>query len=175
MYVKGKISRIADNGTFGQSGTFGNATFWMSDDGSQNGEFYCYRILYLGNKKYTSGDDIKVGDEVVVCGKLMNYRGNTPETVANSAYLYSLNSQGGGGGGDTPSGGDPAGSGTESDPYNVAGARNAVKDFTWTSNDVYDKTGTVYVKGKISKIADNGTYGQSGTYGIPSMFSTITR
>ena len=170
VYVKGKISRIADNGTFGQSGTFGNATFWMSDDGSQNGEFYCYRILYLGNKKYTSGDDIKVGDEVVVCGKLMNYRGNTPETVANSAYLYSLNSQGGGGGGDTPSGGDPAGSGTESDPYNVAGARNAVKDFTWTSNDVYDKTGTVYVKGKISKIADNGTYGQSGTYGNATFY-----
>ena len=170
VYVKGKISRIADNGTFGQSGTFGNATFWMSDDGSQNGEFYCYRILYLGNKKYTSGDDIKVGDEVVVCGKLMNYRGNTPETVANSAYLYSLNSQGGGGGGDTPSGGDPAGTGTEADPYNVAAARNAVKDFTWTSNDVYDKTGTVYVKGKISKIADNGTYGQSGTYGNATFY-----
>ena len=169
VYVKGKISRIADNGTFGQSGTFGNATFWISDDGTQSAEFYCYRILYLGNKKYTSGTDIKEGDEVVVCGKLMNYRGNTPETVSNSAYLYSLNSQGGGGG-DTPSGGDPAGTGTESDPYNVAAARNAVKDFTWTSNDVYDKTGTVYVKGKISKIADNGTFGQSGTYGNATFY-----
>ena len=170
VYVKGKISRIADNGTFGQSGTFGNATFWISDDGTENAEFYCYRILYLGNKKYTSGDDIKVGDEVVVCGKLMNYRGNTPETVSNSAYLYSLNSQGGGGGGDTPSGGDPAGTGTETDPYNVAAARNAVKDLTWTNNTEYQKTGTVYVKGKISKIADNGTFGQSGTYGNATFY-----
>lgn len=34
----------------------------------------------------------------------MNYRGNTPETVANSSYLYSLNGQTGGGS-DTPSGG----------------------------------------------------------------------
>ena len=171
VYVKGKISRIADNGTFGQSGTFGNATFYINDDGADGAELYAYRILYLGNKKYTSGTDIKVGDEVVICGELMNYRGNTPETVSNAAYLYSLNGEGGGGGGgDTPSGGDPAGTGTQADPYNVAAARNAVKDFTWTSNDVYDKTGTVYVKGKISKIADNGTFSQSGTYGNATFY-----
>ena len=171
VYVKGKISRIADNGTYGQSGTFGNATFYINDDGAEGAELYAYRILYLGNKKYTSGTDIKVGDEVVICGELMNYRGNTPETVANAAYLYSLNGEGGGGG-DTPPGpgGDPAGTGTLADPYNVAAARNAVKDFTWTSNTVYDKTGTVYVKGKISKIADNGTFGQSGTFGNATFY-----
>ena len=170
VYVKGKISRIADNGTFGQSGTFGNATFYINDDGADGAELYAYRILYLGNKKYTSGTDIKVGDEVVICGELMNYRGNTPETVSNAAYLYSLNGEGGGG--DTPPGpgGDPAGTGTATDPYNVAAARNAVKDFTWTSNTEYDKTGTVYVKGKISKIADNGTFGQSGTFGNATFY-----
>ena len=171
VYVKGKISRIADNGTYGQSGTFGNATFYINDDGADGAELYAYRILYLGNKKYTSGTDIKVGDEVVICGELMNYRGNTPETVANAAYLYSLNGEGGGGGGgDTPSGGDPAGTGTQADPYNVAAARDAVKNFTWTSNDVYDKTGEVFVKGKISRIANNGTYGQSGDFGNATFY-----
>ena len=169
VYVKGKISRIADNGTFSQSGTFGNATFYISDDGAPSSELYAYRILYLGNKKYTSGTDIKVGDEVVICGELMNYRGNTPETVANSAYLYSLNSEGEGGGGGGESG-DAAGTGTESDPYNVAAALNAVKDFTWTSNEVYDKTGTVYVKGKISRIASGGTFTEGGTYGNASFY-----
>ena len=171
VYVKGKISRIADNGTFGQSGTFGNASFYISDDGSASNELYAYRILYLGNKKYTSGTDIKVGDEVIVCGELMNYRNNTPETVANSAYLYSLNGDTGGGVTPPPGpGGDPAGTGTQADPYNVAAARNAVKDFTWTSNDNYQKTGVVYVKGKISRIADNGAFGQSGTYGNASFY-----
>ena len=170
VFVKGKISRIANAGTFGESGTFGNATFYISDDGSQNGELYAYRILYLGNKKYTSGTDIKVGDEVVICGKLMNYRGNTPETVANAAYLYSLNGEGGGGVTPPGPGGDPAGTGTLADPYNVAAARNAVKDFTWTSNTEYEKTGTVYVKGKISRIADNGTFGQSGTFGNATFY-----
>ena len=171
VYVKGKISRIADNGTFTQGGTYGNASFYISEDGTSSGEFYCFRILYLGNQKYVSGQtDIKVGDEVIVCGQLMNYRGNTPETVAGKAYLYSLNGDTGGGVTPPGPGGDAAGTGTLADPYNVAAARDAVKNFTWTDNTTYDKTGTVYVKGKISKIADNGTFGQSGTYGNATFY-----
>ena len=169
VYVKGKISRIADNGTYGQSGTFGNATFYINDDGADGAELYAYRILYLGNKKYTSGTDIKVGDEVVICGELMNYRGNTPETVANAAYLYSLNGESGGGGGGGSTG-TPKGTGTLDDPYNPLGAANAVKDLTWTSNTDYQKTGDVYVKGKISRIADKGTFTEGGTYGNASFY-----
>ena len=92
VYVKGKISRIANKGTFTEGGTYGNASFYISEDGTEKDEFYCFRILYLDNKKFEEGQtDIKVGDEVVVCGKLMNYRENTPETVSGQAYLYSLN------------------------------------------------------------------------------------
>ena len=170
VYIKGKISRIADKGTFTEGGTYGNASFYISEDGTENGEFYCFRILYLGNKKFESGKtDIKVGDEVIVCGQLMNYRNNTPETVAGKAYLYSLNgtTEGGGGGG---TGGDAKGSGTLNDPYNPAGAADAVKNLTWTSNDVYDTTGDVYVKGKISRIADKGTFTEGGTYGNASFY-----
>ena len=172
VYVKGKISRIADKGTFTEGGTYGNASFYISEDGKENGEFYCFRILYLGNKKFEAGKtDIKVGDDVVICGQLMNYRGNTPETVAGKAYLYSLNGKtegGGGGGGDT--GGEAKGSGTLNDPYNPAGAAAAVKNLTWTSNDSYDTTGDVYVKGKISRIADKGTFTEGGTYGNASFY-----
>ncbi len=170
VYMKGKISKIADNGTYAASGTFGNGNFYISDDGSTNSEFYCYRVLYLGNQKYTSGTDIKVGDEVIICGKLMNYRGNTPETVANEAYLYSLNGVtegGGGGGGQT---GTPQGTGTLADPYNVAAGLAAVANLTWTSNTDYQATGVVYMKGKISKIANNGTYAASGDYGNASFY-----
>ncbi|MBO4923458.1 MAG: hypothetical protein J5382_04950 [Bacteroidales bacterium] len=111
-YVKGKISRIANKGTFTEGGTYGNASFYISEDGTETDEFYCFRVLYLGNKKFQSGQtDIKVGDEVVVYGELMNYKGNTPETVSGNAYLYSLNGatsdEGGGdqpGGDDTPTG-----------------------------------------------------------------------
>ena len=130
VYVKGKISRIAKNGTFGESGTYGNASFYISDDGSENNEFYVFRTLYLGNVKYTSGTDIKVGDEVIICGKLMNYKGNTPETVANESYLYSLNGQGGGGGGQQESGDQ----GSYSNPISVSKALstdNSEKPWAW--------------------------------------------
>jgi hypothetical protein len=168
VYVKGKISRIASAGTYGESGTYGNASYWISADGSSEGEFQIFRSLYFNGEKYTEGTDIKVGDEVIVYGALMNYKGNTPETVANENWLYSLNGKtdggSGGGGGVTPTGGD----GTVSNPYSVPEAIDAVKDLTWTSNTVYDKTEKVYVKGKISRIASSGTYGESGTYGNAS-------
>ena len=93
VYIKGIISRIASNGQFGTD--YGNATFYISEDGQQNNEFYVFRTLYLGNVKYTEGTNIQVGDEVIICGKVMNYKGNTPETAANESYLYSLNSGGG--------------------------------------------------------------------------------
>ncbi len=173
VYVKGKISKIATNGTFTEGGTYGNASFYISEDGSENGEFYCFRVLYLGNKKFESGQtDIKVGDEVIICGKLMNYRGNTPETVAGEAYLYSLNgaTDGGSGGGGSGGSGEAKGDGSKANPFNAVAAANAVKDLTWTSNTEYEKTGDVYVKGKISKIANNGTYTGGGTYGNASFY-----
>lgn len=89
VYFKGKVSEIvnayvADN--------YGNATFYVSDDGTKSNQFYCYRTLYLGNAKFTAGNtQIAVGDEVVVYGKVTCFKGNTPETVQNKAYLYSLN------------------------------------------------------------------------------------
>ncbi len=174
VYVKGKISKIADKGTYTEGGTYGNATFYITETGESTGtEFYVYRILYLGNKKYESGKtDIKVGDEVIIYGKLMNYRGNTPET-ASGCYLYSLNGDtgtGGGGGGSD----EAKGTGTLTDPYNPAGAVNAVKNLTWTSNSEYQTTDEVYVKGKISKIADKGTYTDGGTYGNATFYITET-
>ena len=106
-------------------------------------------MLYFGNKEFVPGQtDIKVGDEVIICGKLMNYRGNTPETVANEAWLYMLNGATDGGPGTDPTPSGVSGNGTKEDPYNPLGAVNAVKDLTWTSNTVYESTGNVYVKGK---------------------------
>lgn len=163
-YIKGKISKIANNGEF--SAQYGNATFYISDDGKASNEFYVYRTLYLGNKKWAAGDtQIKVGDDVVVCAKLVNYRGNTPETVQGATYLYSLNGQTGGG--DTPgpgTEGEAKGSGTQSDPWNAVAANNFAKSLSadTPSPDSY------YIKGKIAKIANNGLF--SAQYGNASFY-----
>lgn len=100
VYIKGKVVSVTQK--YGAT-TYGTATFYVSDDGKADNQFCVYRALYLNNEKYTSGTDINVGDDVVVCGKVVNYKGNTPETASGKAYLVSLKSNGGGStGGDTP-------------------------------------------------------------------------
>ncbi len=165
VYIKGKVATITEN----YGAQFGNATFDIVEEGAEGTTFTVYRALYLGNKKYTSGDLLKEKDEVIVCGKVINFRGNKPETQQNEAYLYSLNGKSEGGETPQPSG-DAKGSGTLEDPYNPLGAAAAVKNLTWTSNEVYETTGNVYVKGKISRIADKGTFTDGGTYGNASFY-----
>ena len=89
-FVKGKIHKIGQ--AYSASGTNGNASFYISDDGAASTEdFYCYRVLYLNNKKFASGDtDVKVGDDVIIYGQVTLYNGTT-ETVQNAAFLYQLN------------------------------------------------------------------------------------
>jgi hypothetical protein len=91
-YIKGKIIEITDKNQFGTQ--YGNCTFYISDDGTDKADkFYIYRTLYLGNVKYSddSWAKPKAGDEVIICGKVVNYQGKTPETVQNESYIYSLN------------------------------------------------------------------------------------
>lgn len=155
IYIKGKIASISEE----YSTNYGNATFYISDNGEEGTTFYVFRTLYLGNRKFKSGDtQIKVGDEVIVCGKVVNFRGNTPETAQNTSYLYSLNGvTEGGGTPDTP--GTPSGSGTQADPYNVAKALQVCTEVgeTGTANEVYAK-GIVTSITEISTQFGNGTF-----------------
>ncbi len=88
VYVKGKISSIKEIST-----SYGNATFNISDDGQAANELVIFRAKSLNNEKFTSEDAIKVGDDVVVYGTLVNYEAKdgtkTPEM--SSGYLYSVN------------------------------------------------------------------------------------
>ena len=87
-YIKGKVVSIKEQ----FSAQYGNASFYISDDGKAGGQFLVFRSLYFGNQKWTEGQStIKEGDEVVVYGKLTNYMGNTLETAQNTTYLVSLN------------------------------------------------------------------------------------
>jgi hypothetical protein len=162
VYVKGKISAISEE----FSTQYGNGAFTISDDGTtESPQFTAYRVLYLGNKKFASGDtQIQVGDDVILYGKVVNYKGNTPETAQGSAFLFSLN--GVDKGGDGGSTGDAKGTGTLEDPYNPAGAAAAVASLTWTDKDNYEKTEPVYIKGKISKVTTS--FEASGSYGNAS-------
>ena len=89
-YAKGIISSIKEVST-----SYGNATFNISDDGSDENALTCYRSYSLDNQKFTAEDEIGVGDEVIVCGKLVNYTRDgetfTPE-FSGSVYIFSRKS-----------------------------------------------------------------------------------
>lgn len=80
IYVKGIISEIVD-----LSVSYGNATFTISLDGSN---LTIFRAKDLNNEKFTSENAIHINDEVVICGNLVNYKGNTPQLT--KGYIYSI-------------------------------------------------------------------------------------
>lgn len=86
VYVKGIITSISEVNM-----EFGNATYNISDNGKAEKELIIYRGYYLGAKdnKFTSKDQIKAGDVVVLYGKLVN-NNNTKKQMTNS-YIYTLN------------------------------------------------------------------------------------
>lgn len=88
VYVQGKIKSITEVST-----SFGNATYYITDEGTDN-EFMIFRGKALGNQKFTAEDEIAVGDDVVVLGKLIDYVDkngiHTPEMAQNN-YIVKLN------------------------------------------------------------------------------------
>ena len=89
-YAKGKICSIK----YSFSAEYGTAVFDISDNGSTGGKkFTVYNAYYKANgQKWVEGNtQVSVGDEVVVAGKVVNYRGTTPEFVEKQSYVVSIN------------------------------------------------------------------------------------
>ncbi len=106
VYTKGVISEVV------KMGDSGSIQFKMQDK-NVNNSLLVYYCNNLGNVPFKAQTDLKVGDEVIVCGKVVNYAGNTPE-YAPGAYLVSLNGKTEGeGGGSTPGGEEKPGEVTE--------------------------------------------------------------
>lgn len=146
VYVKGIVSTGIDEEDFNPE-LYGNATYKISDDGTTASELEVYRGYYLGGVRFTSLDQLKVGDEVIVKGELTKFYDTYELTQGNE--LYSLNGETAD---DDPSvSGNPEGSGTKDDPFNVAAAYKFIDD-----NEYYgtlenpNESPEVYVKGVVS-------------------------
>ena len=152
IYFKGIVSSIKEI-----SASYGNATFYLSDDGTANNTFYVYRALGLGNTNVTDENFIHVGDTVVVCGTVTNYNG-TYETAQKAAYVVSVN---GGSGSDTPSGQG------EGDGKTAETAMNVAKAIAYTSALAADtNSDEVYITGIVCSdpSIDTGSYGNATFY-----------
>ena len=91
VYVKGIVHKIKSIDT----GQYGNAEYYISDDGnSSENDLPIYRGYYFNGDKFSSSDQLKVGDAVVVYGQLTNYVGDqgrsTPQ-MAKGSKLITIN------------------------------------------------------------------------------------
>jgi len=139
FYAKGRISSIKEVST-----SYGNATFNISDDGQDEQFVTCFRAYSLGGEKFTAEDEIGVGDEVLICGKLVNYtdkNGVTTPQFAQGCYIVSIKK------------GNAAGSLNK--PFTPAEA-NA---FCQTLGEGNTTSDDYYVKGKIIAIEDKNQFG----------------
>ena len=172
VYVKGRVSTVET--TFEGSGTYGNATFNMVDAEGSTDVFKAFQTYYLNNRKWRSGDkEVKTGDEVIVYGPVVNYKGNTPETVGKGAsYIYSLNGETDGGSTTPDYENAPAKTVAEfiaaadnSTYYKLTGTVGGSINTQYGNFDLTDETGTIYVYGtdNIADYADKLTAGAKVT------------
>lgn len=134
VYVSGVINEVQSVDT----GSYGNASYLISDTGSSEQVITVFRGYYLENAKFTAEDQIAKGDVVVVKGKLQKYVKDavtTPEIAAKN-YLHSL-----------------------ARPMTVAAALAEIANMT----DGATAENEVYIKGIVTGTpnVDTGSYGNA--------------
>lgn len=160
FYFTGKISSIK----YSFDAEHGTATFNISADGTTSEtQFTCYSVYYLEEKSWVTGNtQIKVGDEVIICGKLTNYNG-TFETASKEAYIYSLN-------GVTE---DEPGAGTTTATIKFGSNDVKINGASVTGDDDQGNTWTITTEGTTSFTA-NAAYYQVGSGSKPATSITFT-
>ncbi len=87
-YIKGIIADYTPDSD--DVSRYGNIIFDISDDGTTDKVFKAFQVNYLNGDKFTSTDQVAIGDTVVLYGAVMNYQNTTPETEEKgAAYVYS--------------------------------------------------------------------------------------
>jgi hypothetical protein len=165
FFIKGKIAAIK----YEFSAQYGTATFFISIDGQNDFTFQCYSVYYLENKPWVEGNtQIKVGDEVIICGKLVNYNGNTPETASKKAYIYSLNGKTKEEGGTNPNPQVTTATcaevlaGADGTIYRVTGKCVEIANTTYGNWYLEDATGKVYIYGTLDAEGNTKNFASLG-------------
>ena len=160
VYVQGVFAGLNESDAF--NSLYGNLSYYISEDGSENGKLYVYRGWNLGGEKFKANTDLKAGDRVIVVGKLVNFKGNNPQFNTGSK-LYMLNDEkapdGGQSGGE---GGGEGGGGGQAGGEAVTSMTNG--DFeTWAEGQ---PTGWKSVSSASSATLEQSTDKHGGNYAV---------
>jgi hypothetical protein len=175
-YIKGYVVADAE-----ASEQYGNITFEIADSKDGGVRFTAYQMAGSDGKSLPKTFKVSKGDEVVICGKVVNYNSSKPETEGQGkSIIVSVNGKdtkgnainGGENSGSGENGGDNSGSGDTSSAqkvtvaqFNAAAVSNdvwyqltgTIKDMKEDGSDQYgnfnleDATGSVYVYGLLSE------------------------
>ena len=173
-YIKGYVAADVAVDT-----KYGNITFEIADSKDGGPRFTAYQMAGSDGNKLADNFKLSKGDEVVICGKVVNYNGSKPETEGQGkSIIVSVNGKdtngASTGGGDNPGGGgDTPGSGSDTPGgnaqvvtiaqfnaaavstdvwYQLTGTVSNIKEGDKYGNfDLTDETGTVYVYGLLSE------------------------
>ena len=138
-YFTGKVVSIQEVST-----SYGNATFTIK---SADSELLVWRCYSLNKAKFKSKDEVKVGDNLIMFGTLLNYGGKNE--TGTGTYIYSRNNDV-----STSTGGDNTGGGStggDNTGGSTGGNSSGSHDIASTEKDYY------------KSITDSLTGGMNGT------------
>ena len=95
-YIKGWIRSL--DSKYHESGMqqYGNATFYIAatnDGRSDLKMFEAYQVYGKDGKKFTSLDQVAIGDFVVIYGQISNYNGTAETPGKGAAYVYASSNE----------------------------------------------------------------------------------
>lgn len=142
VYIKGIITQVVEINL-----QYGNATYYINDTDSKDGQLSIYRGLYLDGEKFTATGQIIEGDEVVIYGVMSTYK-EEPQ-IAQGNKIVSIKK----------------GSGTVVDIKNTPETAYTVAKANELITAGEGLVNSVYVKGVITKINEVSTsYGNAEFY-----------
>lgn len=123
-YVYGIVKKLHSKHTQETIDQYGNGSFYIVDKTDDKDDFLAYQVYGINKQKFTSVDQVAVGDHVVICCHITNYNGTLETTGKGDGYLYWSDNEKAGenttpGGTDTPNPEGLVGEGTEANPYTV--------------------------------------------------------
>jgi len=138
VYVKGIVCSVPSIST-----SYGNAGYYISDDGTETNMLQIYRGYYLNGEKFTAEDQLKQGDEVVLVGKLSVYKEQAQ--MGQGGYIYTMSSLVN----------YVLNYGTDGNTYRLKGTVTSIKNDKYGNWYLKDDTGEVYIYGTLD--ADGNT------------------
>ena len=85
-YIQGVISQIDEVST-----QYGNARYYLSNDGSTTDQLQVFRGLYLNGDKFTNPSQISVGKKVLILGTLDYYEPTSNPQVGRNSKIIPIN------------------------------------------------------------------------------------